>query len=121
MILYAVLLAVAKLSPKRKSGHDVVIFPGMRVATDQGIYVSHPVSKYEVRLTGNVDYGIIQYPAEHDNCGLSFAREPYSSQLTFSPERLLGDDSSRDDAPTLAAGRHFLVEAKRQGVVTNTC
>jgi len=102
MILDAVLLAVAKLSPKRKSGHDVAIFPEMRLATEQGIFVSHPVSKYEVWLTGNVDYGIIQYPAEHDN-----------------RERLLGDDSSRDDAFTLAAGRLFLVEAKRQGEVTN--
>ena len=72
MILDAVLLAVAKLSPKRKSGYDVAIFPEMRLATGQGILVSHPVSKYEVWLTGNVDYGIIQYPAEHDNRGLSF-------------------------------------------------
>ena len=73
MILDAVLLAVAKLSPKRKSGHDVAIFPEMRLATGQGIFVSHPVSKYEVWLTGNVDYGIIQfYPAEHDNRGPAF-------------------------------------------------
>ena len=48
-----------------------------------------------------------------------FTRKPYSAQLMSSPERLLGDDSSRDDAFTLAAGRLFLVEAKRQGEVTN--
>jgi hypothetical protein len=72
MILDAVLLAVAKLSPTRKSGHDVAIFPEMRLTTGKGICVSHPVSKYEVWLTGNIDYGIIQYPAEHDNRGPSF-------------------------------------------------
>ena len=72
MILDAVLWAPAKLSPKRKSGHDVAIFPEMRLTTGHYVFVSHPVSKYEVWLTGSVDYVIIQYPAEHDNRGLSF-------------------------------------------------
>jgi len=97
MILDAVLLSVAKIAPKRKSGFDVVILPEMRLATGDGVQITNPLSKYEVWLTGNVDYGVMQYPIEDDN-----------------RERMLGEGNARGRALALAAGRLFLVKAKRQ-------
>jgi hypothetical protein len=69
MILDAVLLSIAKISAMRQTSHAVAILPEMRLATGDGVMISHPVSKYEVWLTGNVDYGVIQYPVEFDNKG----------------------------------------------------
>jgi hypothetical protein len=39
----------------------------MRLATGDGIVISHPISKYEAWLTGKVDYGVIEYRLEYDN------------------------------------------------------
>jgi hypothetical protein len=69
MILDAVLLSVAKMAPTRKSSHGIAIFPEMRLATGEGINITHPTSGFEIWLTGTVDYGIIQYPMEYDNKG----------------------------------------------------
>jgi hypothetical protein len=70
MILDAVLLSIAKISGKRDARHAVAILPGMRLSTGEGVMISHPISKFEVWLTGNVDYGIVQYEASPANKGL---------------------------------------------------
>ena len=70
MILDAVLLSIAKISAKRDASRAVAILPKMRLGTGDGIMISHPISKYEVWLTGNVDYGVVQYQASTANKGL---------------------------------------------------
>lgn len=56
--------------PYRKAGHDIAIFPEMRLGIEDGIRVVNPVSEYEVWLNGNIDYSVTQYRVERDNRGL---------------------------------------------------
>jgi hypothetical protein len=67
MVLDAVLLLIAKISAKRHPGHAVVILLEMRLTTSDGIRIISPTSNYEVWLTGNVDYGIIEYMDDNDS------------------------------------------------------
>jgi len=103
MILDAVLLSIAKISAKRDASRAVAILPEMRLGTGDGVMISHPTSKYEVWLTGNVDYGVVQYQAS-----------------TANKVRMLGEDATRHRALNLAAGRIFLVEAKRLSDTTSS-
>jgi len=113
MIIEAVLISVAKLVSKRKQNHAVAIFPDMRLDNrtlvhgklvngrldeGKGIVVSHHLLGYEVRLTGTVDYGVIQYPLELDN-----------------KELYIGRYNCRDLVLTLATSQLFLIHAKYQG------
>ena len=70
MILDAVLLSIAKIPAKRDASRAVAILPEMRLGTGDGVMISHPISKYEAWLTGNVGYGVIQYQASTANEGL---------------------------------------------------
>ena len=70
MIIDAVLLSIAKISAKRDATHAVAILPGMRLGTGDGVVIKNPISEFEVWLTGNVDYGIVQYKASTANKGL---------------------------------------------------
>ncbi|KAG9309681.1 hypothetical protein JVU11DRAFT_10353 [Chiua virens] len=96
MVLDAVVLALAEIVSTEKSG--VAILPEMRITPRDGVQISHPVSGYELWLSGSVDYAIIQYDDLKD----------YKS-------RLLLPGGYREDAIEIAKGRLLLVEAKRQG------
>jgi len=95
MILDAILLALAQIASTQH--RSVAILPDMRIAQGDGVYVSHPVSGYELWLSGNVDYAVIEYEDVEDN-----------------KDRLLSPGGSREDAFEISQGRLFLVEAKRQ-------
>jgi len=97
MVLDAILLAVTQIFSTQKSG--IAILPEMRIAQGDGVKICHPVSGYELRLSGNVDYAIIEYDDIEDN-----------------KDRLLLPGASRDDTFEIANGRLFLVEAKRQNL-----
>ncbi|KAF8817639.1 hypothetical protein BYT27DRAFT_7074170 [Phlegmacium glaucopus] len=105
MILDAILLALAEIVSAEKRG--VAILPGMRIAQEDGVQISHPVTGYELWLSGNVDYAVIEYDDEADY-----------------KDRLLAPGGSREDALDIAKGLMFLVEAKRQSpgqhLVTHT-
>lgn len=70
MILDAILLSVIKMFPYRKPDHEVAIMPDMRLGEENGVRIVNPASQYEMWLTGNVDYGVIQYRADEDIRGL---------------------------------------------------
>src|ERR1700722_15721426 len=116
MVLDAVLLSIAKISAKRHDGHAVAIFPEMILTASDGIAIRNPTSNYEVWLSGNADYGVIEYEDDKDSenkCLVLFVDLPCTTYLKSFAVRLLGDDANRDDALDLGAGRLFLVEAKR--------
>jgi hypothetical protein len=63
MILDAILLAMRKVSSAQK--RDVAIIPvGKTCQDDDEILISHPVSGYQLRLSGKVDYVVIEYDGE---------------------------------------------------------
>lgn len=67
MILDAILLALAEIASTQKRG--VAILPEMRIAQGDGVQVSNPVSGYELWLSGNVDYVVIEYEDVRDYKG----------------------------------------------------
>lgn len=69
MILDAILLALAEIASTQQK--EVAILPGMRIASGDGIQISHPVSGYGLWLSGNVDYAVIEYEDVMDNKGES--------------------------------------------------
>jgi hypothetical protein len=97
MILDAILLALAEIASTQKRG--VAILPEMRIAQGDGVQISHPVSGYELWLSGNVDYAVIEYEDVRDY-----------------KDRLLAPGGSREDAFDISKGRLFLVEAKHQSL-----
>lgn len=97
MILDAILLALAEIASTQKRG--VAILPEMRIAQGDGVQVSNPVSGYELWLSGNVDYVVIEYEDVRDY-----------------KDRLLAPGGSREDAFDISQGHLFLVEAKRQSL-----
>jgi len=64
MILDAILLTVAEISADGKAKMPAAIFPEMRLATGDGVSVVNPTTKFQVWLTGNVDYGLCTYTQE---------------------------------------------------------
>lgn len=95
MILGAVLLALAEIASAEQ--RSVAILPELRIAQGKGVQITHPTSGYELWLSGNVDYAVIEYEEDEDN-----------------KDRLLAPCGSRDDAFVISKGRLVLVEAKRQ-------
>jgi hypothetical protein len=69
MVLDAVLLSLSALSKQRKPDHGVAILPEMKIATGDGVLVANLETKFEIWLTGQVDYMVIEYPLEHDHRG----------------------------------------------------
>ena len=64
MTLDAILLALRKISSTQQ--RDVAIFPTTTVTRGrEDVTISHPVSGYQLRLSGKVDRVIIDY--ENDN------------------------------------------------------
>jgi hypothetical protein len=70
MILHAILLSIAKISEKRDPSQAVAILPEMRLGTENGVMIHHPISKHQAWLTGSVDHSIVQCEAEASNKGL---------------------------------------------------
>ena len=66
MILDAILLAVAEIASTDKRG--VAIFPEMRIAQGE-VQISHPVSGFELWLSGNVHDVVIEYEDVRDYKG----------------------------------------------------
>jgi hypothetical protein len=69
MVLDAILLAVTQIFSTQKSG--IAILLEMSIAQGDGVKICHPVSGYELWLSGNVDYAIIEYDDIEDNKGES--------------------------------------------------
>ena len=67
MILDAILLALAEIASTQTRG--IAILPEMRLAQGDGVQISHPVSGYELWLSGNVDYAVIEYEDVKDYKG----------------------------------------------------
>jgi hypothetical protein len=112
MILDAIPLALAEISSTTKGG--VAILAEMRIAQGDVVQVSHPVSGYELWLSGNVDYVVIEYDDTGDyNVGLISIYSPSTNCLMPLPDRLLAPGGSREDAFEIATGRLLLIEAKR--------
>ncbi|KAH9176696.1 hypothetical protein EDB89DRAFT_1939432 [Lactarius sanguifluus] len=88
MIIDAVLLALRKITSTQHT--DVAILPGMRVTNGDGVQISHPTSGYELWLSDNIDYVVIEYENDNKNC-------------LFDPGR------PRDDVFKIANGRLFLL------------
>ncbi|KAF8556144.1 hypothetical protein OG21DRAFT_1495807, partial [Imleria badia] len=59
MIIEAILLTLAELASTQTRG--IVILPEMKITQGDGVCISHPVSGYELWLSGNVDYMVIEY------------------------------------------------------------
>jgi hypothetical protein len=77
MIVDAILLTVAEISAHGEAKLPVAIFPGMQLGTSDGISIINPKTKFQVWLTGNVDYGICTYSDEDgsyqgENCVIYF-------------------------------------------------
>ena len=69
MILDAILLTLVKIVSTQQ--RRVAILPEMRITEGDGVQISHPVSGYELWLSGNVDYVVIEYENVKDNKGES--------------------------------------------------
>jgi hypothetical protein len=63
MILEAILLTVAKISANGDAKLPVAVLPQMQVDTgpDDGICIINPATKFQVWLTGHIDYGLCTY------------------------------------------------------------
>lgn len=63
MVLDTILLTLAEITLTKESG--VVILPEMRITLAQevhsGAHTPHPVSGYDLELSGNVDYAVVVY------------------------------------------------------------
>jgi len=95
MILDVILLGLRKIALNQRS--DVVILPGMRI--DHEAQISHPVTGYELWLSGDADYVVIEYENVRDN-----------------KARLLFDGGCREVHFRLAKSCLFLVEVKRKNL-----
>ena len=69
MILDTILLVLAEIASTQKRG--VAILPEMRIAQGDGVQVSNSVYGYELWLSGNVDYVVIEYEDVRDYKGES--------------------------------------------------
>lgn len=67
MILDAILLALAEVASGEQ--REVAILPEMRIAQGDGVQITHPNSGFELWLSGNVDYAVIEYDNVEDNKG----------------------------------------------------
>ncbi|KIJ42161.1 hypothetical protein M422DRAFT_60388 [Sphaerobolus stellatus SS14] len=98
MVLDSILLALAEIISDKQRG--VAILPEMRIAQGDGVPITHPVSGYELWLSGSVDYAVIDYEDMRDY-----------------KDRLLAPGGSREDTFNIAKGCLFLVAAKCQSSV----
>ena len=69
MILDATMFALAEIASSES--RLVAILPGMRIDQIQKVRISHPGSEYELRLSGKVDYAVLEYKDNKDTKGES--------------------------------------------------
>ena len=82
----------------------------MRVASGDGVLVKNPKNQFEVRLIGNVDYGICTYPIRRISQYVPFGSYLTSPRCSF-PDTVL--ESTLDDLMIYARnGIMLLIEAK---------
>jgi hypothetical protein len=67
MVLDAILLALAEVASGEQ--REVGILPEMRIAQGDGVQIAHSNSGFELWLSGNVDYAVIEYDNVGDNKG----------------------------------------------------
>jgi len=81
MILDAVtvLLTISDISLDAQGGLPVAIFPQMHIAP---VLVKNFETQFEVRFSGNVDYGVCTYEGEADR-GMMFGTKLYHLVLTI--------------------------------------
>ena len=66
MILDSILLALRKVTTSSTQQRDVTIIPTMIMTTGRDdVPLSHPVPGYQLRLSGIIDYVIIDYGNEN--------------------------------------------------------
>ncbi|KAF9811062.1 hypothetical protein IEO21_06691 [Rhodonia placenta] len=90
---------IKKIYARVNMDRSVAILPELRIAQGKGVQITHHTSGYELWLSGNVDYAVIEYEEDEDN-----------------KDRLLAPCGSRDDAFVISKGHLVLVEAKRQSL-----
>jgi len=66
MVLDAILLAVAQVCARSQPEIRVGILPEFQVATDYGVTIRNPETKFRTFLTGSVDYGVCTYETQSD-------------------------------------------------------
>lgn len=64
MILDAILVSLAEIASLDK--RSVVISPEMRIPSENEVQITHPVSGFELHLSGRVDYAVIEIPNVED-------------------------------------------------------
>ncbi|KAJ7194324.1 hypothetical protein GGX14DRAFT_378060 [Mycena pura] len=111
MILDAVLLTVAEISSDGDAKRPVAIFPGMRIATGDGICLKNPTTGFEMWVTGAVDYGLCTYEQEDLRKGGVFAFFAFDLTDPLLPDRVLNGDM--DVVRLLSKSMIFLSEGKR--------
>ena len=119
MILDAVLLSIAKISGKRDASHAVAILSEMRLNTGEGVMISHPILNFQVY--GSPEMWIMAL----SNTKITLRTKvcPFlllHSRLIPFAVRMLGVDAPRSRVLTLAAGRLFLIGAKRLSDTTSS-
>ncbi|PPQ81593.1 hypothetical protein CVT25_013390 [Psilocybe cyanescens] len=83
MILDAILLALTEIASAEQ--RSVAILPEMRIPQGHEVQITHPVSGYGLRLSGNFDYAIIEY----ENTALSALVVSRGRAINISKGRLL--------------------------------
>ena len=69
MILDAILLMLTEIASVEH--RSVAILPEMRISQGDEVQIIHPISGYELWLSGNVDYAVIEYDNVRDYKGKS--------------------------------------------------
>ena len=86
MILDAIPLTLRKIASTQQ--RDVAILPEMRITQGDGVQICHPVSGYELWLSGNVDYAVIEYENVMDNKGESVrVSNTIASRIALQPSQ----------------------------------
>ncbi|KAL0945712.1 hypothetical protein HGRIS_014860 [Hohenbuehelia grisea] len=95
--LDAILITLRKIA--LESSKDIAILPEFSLTPADGVRLVNKENGYEVTITGSVDYAVIKYERNEDSADRLLTPEG------FRPVELVYE---------YAAGRLFLVEAKRQ-------
>lgn len=110
MIVDAVLLTLRRIS--KSQDRDVAILPDLRLGHGTGVKVTNPDTGYELRLTGNVDFGVVNYENIEDYAGESEYHHTTNCFSTFTGS-LVGPGGARATASGRISHRFCLIEAKR--------
>ena len=102
------LLTLRKFSKSEKQ--DIAILPEIMLRGD-GVKVTHPATGYELWLTGNVDYGVLDYDKVEDYHGESEFYHITNCFLVFTAS-LVGSGGATKTAFRFTPHHMCLIEAK---------